>query len=186
EGTEYLVFTHDHVDHIIIDEFDGNLENGMEIAITAGNSGFILFDQNGKRRAQSLMGHAQGLCAGRYRPDLPGKQFLVGCLWGNTGTRSLFSGNGEKLWTIEPDVTGAYDKKLRWAAGRDVFLVNSSVSAAGLYDGYGRRIIPFPEASELSAIDRTFWAQDFTGNGLDDFVIQGEDALFIYTQGDAI
>ncbi|MDO8683543.1 MAG: hypothetical protein Q7N50_08685, partial [Armatimonadota bacterium] len=39
EGTEYLVFTHDHVDHIIIDEFDGNLENGMEIAITAGNSG---------------------------------------------------------------------------------------------------------------------------------------------------
>jgi len=29
-------------------------------------------------------------------------------------------------------------------------------------------------------------AQDFTGNGLDDFVIQSRDALLVYTQGPKI
>ena len=182
-GQEYLMYTYDHPDHLEIGEFDGNPDNGVEIGMTAGNSGFVLMDRSGKIRAQHFVGHAQGLCVGQFRPDLPGKQFLVGCLWGNQGIRTLFSGTGEKLWTIEPDNHGAYDIPLRWAPDRDYFLVVSTPKAAGLYDGYGRMLLPFPEGAEDNIFDRALRVGDQTGNGLDDFAVRTEDALLVYTQG---
>ncbi|MDO8586790.1 MAG: hypothetical protein Q7T82_07075 [Armatimonadota bacterium] len=181
--TEYMAHTHHHVDHIRIGEFDGNPDNGPEIALTCGNLGFMLVDVHGSVLARREVGHAQSLIAGRFRTDLPGKQLLVGSLWGNPGARTLFTGTGEKLWTMEPDNTEAYDIPVRWTADRDLFLLVSSTKAAGLYDGHGRRLVPFPDA-ELSDPDRALLARDFTGNGLDDFVIQAKDALLVYTQGD--
>jgi rhamnogalacturonan endolyase len=184
-GVEYMVHTHHHVDHIRIGEFDGYPANGPEIALTCGNMGFMLLDAKGNIRAHHEVGHAQALSVGRYRPDIPGKQILVGCLWGNPGARTLFTGNGDKLWTMEPDNSEAYDIPVRWAPDQDLFLLVSSAEAGGLYDGYGRRVIPFSDAA-LSDPDRALLAMDFTGNGLDDFVIQSKDAILIYTQSDAV
>lgn len=180
---ERLVHSHDHVDHIRIGEFDGDESNGVEIALTAGNAGFYLLDMHGNVRAIREVGHAQALTAGRYRPDLPGKQLLVGCLWGNSGARALFTGSGEKLWNAEPDNQNGYDCCVRWAPDRDLALLVSTPAVAGFYDGYGRLVVPFPDA-ELSISDRPLLARDFTGNGLDDFVIAGRGELLIYTQDD--
>ena len=182
ELPEHAIFTHDHVDHIVIDEIDGDTGNGPEIALTAGNAGFFLLDTNGNIRARRDVGHAQALTVGRYRPDLPGKQVLVGCLWGNPGARAMFTGTGEKLWTFEPDNANGYDLRVRWVPGRDLFLLVSTPAVAGFYDGFGRLVMPFPDA-HLSIADRPFHAADFTGNGLEDFVIQGDREVLVYTQG---
>ncbi len=182
DGVDYMIHSLHHVDHIAIGEFDGNPGNGLEIALTSGNAGFFLLDQEGKVRVRHDVGHAQSLQVGAYRPDVPGgRQFLVGCRWGNPGTRVLFAGNGDRLWTIEPDNSYASDLPVRWAPDRDLFLVVSTPEAAGFYDGHGRRILPFPDA-HLSVADRAFCASDFTGNGLEDVVITGKDELLVYTQ----
>lgn len=182
EDSEYMVFTHHHVDHIIIGEYDDDPDNGPEIAITSGNAGFFLLDTQGRIRAHQECGHAQGLTAGRYRPDLPGKQFLVGNLWGSSGVRNILSSTGEKLWTGEPDPQGCYEFPVRWAPCRDLWVCVSSPKAAGLYDGFGRNIFPLPEVAELSAYDRVCRVGDFTGNGLHDFVVQGKEAVHVFTQ----
>lgn len=179
-GTEYMVHTHHHVDHIAIGEFDGDPGTGLEIVLTGGNAGVFLLDQEGKVRANRDVGHAQALTVGRYRPDLPGKQVLVGCLWGNPGARTMFTGSLERLWTYEPDNANGYDARVRWAPGRDLFLLVSTPAVAGFYDGFGRRVIPFPDA-HLSASDRPLCAADFNGDGLDEFVIQGQKELLVYS-----
>ena len=82
---------------------------------------------------------------------------------------------------MEPDNSEGYDIAVRWTKEQDFFLLVSSPHAAGLYDGFGRRVLPFPDGA-LSKFDRALLARDFTGNGLDDFIIQGKDELLIYTQ----
>ena len=178
---EYQIFALDHVDHIAIGEFDENVGNGLEIALTCGNAGFYLLDQEGKVRVHHDVGHAQSLQVGQYRPDLPGSQFLVGCRWGNPGTRVLFGGNGERLWTIEPDNSYASDLPVRWADDRDVICVLSTPQAAGFYDGFGRRVMGFPDP-HLTVMDRAHSASDFIGNGLEDVVVMAADSVLVYTQ----
>lgn len=181
DGVEYQVFTLDHVDHIAIGEFDGDPGTGLEIALTCGNAGFYLLDQEGAVRVHHDVGHAQSLQEGVFRPDLPGKQLLVGCRWGNPGTRVLFAGDGERLWTIEPDNSYASDLPARWSPDRDLIVVLSTPQAAGFYDGHGRRVMDFPDP-HLSVMDRACWAGDYTGNGLDDVAVITADSILIYTQ----
>jgi len=181
DGVEDMIHTHHHVDHIAIGEFDGDPGTGLEIALTCGNAGFYLLDQEGTVRVHHDVGHAQSLQVGDFRSDLPGRQLLVGCRWGNPGTRVLFAGSGERLWTIEPDNSYASDVPIRWAPDRDLILVVSTPQAAGFYDGWGRCILPFPDA-HLSVSDRAICACDLTGNGLEDAVISARDGIRIYTQ----
>lgn len=183
EGAEYLLFTHDHADRVMIGEFDDNPDNGVEIALACGNHGFMLLDQNGQLRAHHEVGHAQRINVGKFRSDLPGLQYLVGCRWGNPGTRAMFSGSGDPLWVIEPDNGRAHDRPLRWAKDRDVFIIITTPAAGGLYDGYGRKVVPFPEA-EICLAEELGVVGDFTGNGLDDFAVQAKDGVYIFTQGD--
>lgn len=183
-GVEYMLHTHHHVDHIAIGEFDGDPGTGLEIVLTCGNAGFYLLDQEGKIRVQHDVGHAQSLQIGNFRSDIPGTQFLVGCRWGNPGTRVLFSGSGERLWTIEPDSSYASDLPVRWEPDRDLILVLSTPQAAGFYDGWGRRISGFPDA-EMCIQDRAHSAFDFTGNGLEDVVMLCKNEIRIYTSNSA-
>jgi len=187
-GAEDMIFTHDHVDRIEIGEFDGDPSNGLEIVLTCGNAGVFFLDQEGRVRAHHPdLGHAQHLSTGRFRPEIPGRQVLVGTMWGNPGSRTLFTGAGERLWTIEPDNSTGRDLPVRWAPDRDLILIVSTPAAAGFYDGYGRRIMPFADA-HLSTYDRAILslskdAGDHAGAGSDDFALLAEGEVLVYTQG---
>jgi hypothetical protein len=97
------------------------------------------------------IGHAQGCVVGRLRTDIPGVEVLVANHHGSNGVLTLFSGRGDRLWTIQPDyyylgrtplVTwGSTETQLIW--------VNTSGVAQALYDGYGRRVKPLPALSRL-------------------------------------
>lgn len=183
DGVEYMIHSHHHVDHVVIGEFDGDPDTGLEIALVSGNAGFFLLDQEGRIRVTHDVGHAQSLQCGQFRTDLPGAQFLVGCRWGNPGTRALFGGNGDRLWTIEPDNSYASDKPVRWASDRDLILMVTTPEAAGFYDGHGRRVMEFADG-RLSTYDHPVCVRDFTGNGMDDFVMLAGNELLVYTQCD--
>lgn len=179
-GTEYMVHSHHHVDHILIGEYDGDPGTGLEIALVSGNAGFFLLDQEGCIRAHHCVGHAQSLVPGRLRPDLPGEQFLVGCRWGNPGTRVLFSGDGRRLWTAEWDNSYAADLPVQWTPERDLIVVVTTPEAAGFYDGFARMVMPFPQG-RLSAADRIYRAADLTGSGLHDFVMVARDEVMVFS-----
>ena len=91
----------------------------------------------------------------------------------------LIAGNGERLWTIEPDNSYASDVPVRWAPGRDLIAVLTTPEAAGFYDGFGRRVLPFPDA------EPAWWTGPLQprphrkragGGGAD-----GQDSVLIYT-----
>jgi hypothetical protein len=79
------------------------------------------------------------------RPDLGGTQVLVACRWGNYGILTLFSGRGDRLWSIQPDYIGQGAQMVRWRK-REAQLIwtNTSREALALYDGYGRRVKELP------------------------------------------
>ena len=77
----------------------------------------------------------------RLRADIPSQQILAATRWGNYGILTLFSGRGERMWTIQPDFIGQGSCPVTWGDG-DVRLIwaNTSGPIQSLYDGYGRRV----------------------------------------------
>jgi hypothetical protein len=68
---------------------------------------------------------------------------MVGTRWANYGILTLFSANGEKLWSIQPDYTLQGSCPVQWSAeGPQHTWINTSETGMGLYDGYGRLVKP--------------------------------------------
>ena len=87
---------------------------------------------------------------GDVRPDLPGTEVLVATRWGNFGILTLISGQGERLWTIQPDYVGQGATPIRWGAEGTPFVwTNTSRHGQALYDGNGRLV---RRLTDLSAV----------------------------------
>lgn len=117
--------------------------------LIAGSAGVYVVDgRTGGTRMVHRVGHAQGRAVGKVRDDLPGEQVLAPCRWGNMGILTLFSGRGERLWSIQPDYIGQGSCPVEWA-GRRLIWTNTSASAQAFYDGFGRRVKELPELRRL-------------------------------------
>ena len=96
------------------------------------------------------MGHAQGYTRVKVRADLPGEQILVVTRWGNMGILSLFSGYGDRLWTIQPDYLGQGSIGVNWG-DRETQLIwmNTSGPVQSFYDGCGKRVKQLVELQHI-------------------------------------
>lgn len=66
------------------------------------------------------------------------------------GIQTLFAGNGDRLWTIQPDTFGQGCCPVSWdRPDLQRLWVNTSAEGQGLYDGYGQRIKDLPAVREL-------------------------------------
>jgi outer membrane protein assembly factor BamB len=140
-----------HYDAVVLGDIAGNVDEDPTALLIAGSAGMYAVDAlTGETRAVHRVGHAQGRTVGEVRPDLPGTEVLVATRWGNFGILTLFSGRGERLWTIQPDYVGQGATPVTWgAAGHRLVWTNTSARAQAFYDGQGRLVKRLPELRRI-------------------------------------
>lgn len=177
----------EHPDTCILDEFD---ENGPKAAIAGGGDGFWLLNGvDGKILSRHMVGHAQDLSIGNFRPDLPGLEILCGNRWDNYGILNLFSAAGEPLARFQPDSVSSGGPAVNWKGdGGELIFLNSSRKAFGMYDGYGRKVVAFPELEDGPAGSYYHrWegqtiTMDLIGDARDEVIVVHNGVIYIFTQ----
>jgi hypothetical protein len=160
------------------------------VAVNGGTGGFYLMSaRDGRVRVRHMVGHAQGLSVGNYRPDLPGLEILCGTRWDNYGIQCLFSGSGEPLARFHPDNVSQGGPPVNWKGdGGELIFYFSTREVFGLYDGHGRKVVVFPEGEDSPAGDYySHWegqsvAIDVMGDARDEIVVARDGVIYIYTQ----
>lgn len=141
----------EHYDSVIVGHLSGDPAVDPVAFLLAGSAGVYVVDAlTGATRMTHRVGHAQFRSVGRLRTDYPGMQVLVANRWGNMGILTLFSGHGDRLWTIQPDYIGEGSRPVRWGDGEtDLIWANTSGPVQAFYDGYGRLVKRLPQLSRL-------------------------------------
>ncbi|MGB9597650.1 MAG: hypothetical protein ACPL7B_15310, partial [Candidatus Poribacteria bacterium] len=142
-----------HYDAVAIGDFckdDSFSEKATPMAFLLGGSAgvYVVDALSGLTRMVHRIGHAQGRMIGKVRMDYPGQQILVACRWGNMGILNLFSGYGDRLWTIQPDYLGQGSCPVNWGKHKLIWM-NTSGHVQSFYNGYGQRVKVLQELKEL-------------------------------------
>jgi hypothetical protein len=140
-----------HYDAVAIGNYGEDPDSDPVAMLMGGSAGVYIVDAlTGQTRAVHRVGHAQGRVLGRMRKDLPGTQVLVACRWGNYGILTLFSGRGDRLWSLQPDYIGQGAQPITWGdPDAQLIWTNTTRQAMALYDGYGRRVKELTELQHL-------------------------------------
>lgn len=147
----FETFGGQHYDATLIGRFAGDAERDPVAFLIGGSAGVYVVDGlTGRTRSHHLVGHAQWGLPCRVRDDLPGQQVMVGTRWGNYGILTLFSGRGDRLWSIQPDYMLQGTGPVQWIPdGPQHIWCCRSLMAMGLYDGYGRLVKPLAKLRKL-------------------------------------
>jgi len=140
-----------HYDAVVVGDLAEDPDIGPTAFLMGGCSGVYAIDAlTGRTRACHRIGHAQWGLPAKLRDDVPGTQVLAGTRWGNYGILTLFSGRGERLWTIQPDYILQGSWPVQWTPdGPQHIWLNTTCEAQGLYDGFGRLVKPLNRVREL-------------------------------------
>jgi len=140
-----------HYDAILVGHFAADDRIDPVAFLISGSAGVYVVDaRTGRTRAVHRVGHAQWAEPCSLRDDIPGTQILVGNRWESFGILTLFSGRGERLWSIQPDYLGQGSCPVQWSpTGPQHIWVNTSWEAFGLYDGFGRMVKPLAQMRRL-------------------------------------
>ncbi|MBN1671283.1 MAG: hypothetical protein JXR37_09635 [Kiritimatiellae bacterium] len=158
----------EHLDSVLIESF-GPAGAPVQIAMAASDLGFVLLDTDGTVRAHHRVGHAQALGAGRFRPDLPGRQFAVRTAWGNFDILNLFDCEGAPLLTRE--IAAGSVAPVNWLGDGSVLLH----FAGCLADGNFEPVVDLPRGGGVHPA-----ACDLNGDGVDELCLRRGDIVQIY------
>jgi rhamnogalacturonan endolyase len=169
----------DHTDEILIGRWDPEATE-PQIAIASGDEGFMVANLHGELLVKKMLGHAQRISVGNYRPDLPGLELSVTTFWGCQGIIYLYDCKGNLLDEFEPCCNGNLITPVNWTGdGRDLRLLNGNAKHGGLVDGYGRRVVTFPDDGHPDLCAEVI---NLTGDARDDIVLWDQQRMYIYTQ----
>lgn len=140
-----------HYDAALIGRYADDPELDPCAFLIGGSAGVYVVDAlTGRTRAHYAIGHAQWALPCKVRDDIPGTQVMVGTRWDNYGILTLFSGRGERLWSIQPDYLLQGTCPVQWTpSGPQHIWFNQSLQAMGLYDGFGRCVKPLDKIRKL-------------------------------------
>jgi rhamnogalacturonan endolyase len=170
----------DHADGIMVGNLSGDPAAEPRIYASGSDEGFIIFDLRGKMLKQIRVGHNQSPSVGKYRPDLPGLQYISVNFWKSPGIVTLFDFEGNILAQDEPIHTGSPMLPVNWRGdGQEFALLSGSAGEGGMIDGHLRRVVVFPNDGhpELAAD-----VIDVAGDQRDEVVLWDEKRVWIYTQ----
>lgn len=169
----------DHTDEIIIGKWNPNIDEQL-IGLVCGDEGFVLCDLEGNILLKDLIGHAQRISVGNFRPELDGLEIAVTTYWGHQGILYLYSGTGDMLYSSEPGTNGIMITPVNWTGdGQDLIFLNGNVEKGGMMDGYGRRVVIFPDDGHPDLCSEVI---DLTEDCRDEVVLWDNKKMFIYTQ----
>lgn len=170
----------DHADGIMVGNLSGDPKAEPRVYASGSDEGFIMFDLHGKLLKQVRVGHNQSPSVARYRPDLPGLQYISVNFWKSPGIVTLFDGDGNILAQDEPIHSGSPMLPVNWRGdGQEFCLLSGNVTEGGLIDGYLRRVAMFPRDGHP---DLAAAVLDVTGDQRDEIVLWDEKRVWIYTQ----
>ncbi len=165
----------DHADAIAIGDFG---EGEIRIALAAGDAGFVLCDVEGKIVARHKLGHVQKLSAAKLRQDVQGVQFAAITYWGCPGIMAIFDCRGQLLEELEPMHYASPLCPVNWTGqAPELLLLSAHPAEGGLVDGYGRRVVMFPDDGHPTLCCA---ALDLFGTGRDNVLTWSPEEIAIY------
>ncbi len=170
----------DHADGVAIVHSDPNKR--PLVICAAGDEGMIFADLNGKILKHHYIGHVQNPAVANFRDDLPGLETVSVNFWGSQGILNLYDKDGNIYHTFEPNQYGSPCLPLNWTGkSEELFVLNANAKEGGAWDGYGRRVLRFPDDGHP---DMCFATLDITGDYRDEIVVWNPRELWVYTQED--
>lgn len=169
----------DHADAVAMVRFPGEKE--YHVIIAASDEGLVFADMRGRIRKHLRLGHMQTVTVADLQGDSSGLQIATNTFWGNPGVIYILNENGDILRTFQPSVYGSTLDPVNWTGGTQRLLLLSARSneEGGLYDGFGRQVVTFPDDGHPELCSA---AVDLTGDGRDELVCWDFETLWIYTQ----
>lgn len=170
----------DHADGVTMGNLSGDPQAEPRVYASGSDEGFILLDRHGQTLKHVRIGHAQSPSVAKYRPDLPGLQYMTINFWRNPGIITLFDYDGNMLAQEEPIHTGSPLLPVNWRGdGQEFALLSGNVHEGGMLDGQLRRVVMFPDDGHP---DLAAAVLDVTGDPRDEVVLWNENEVWIYTQ----
>ena len=170
----------DHADGVAIAQFDQNED--PKILCAASDEGLYYADLKGNIIKHHYIGHVQNPAVANFRDDLPGLETVSVNFWGNQGIIHLFDKDGNIYKTFEPNQYGSMCLPLNWTGkSEEFFVLNANAAEGGAWDGYGRRVLQFPDDGHP---DMCYAVMDITGDCRDEIVVWDPHQLWVYTQDD--
>jgi hypothetical protein len=171
---------HDHADGVMVGNLSGDPKREPRVYASGSDEGFVIFDLRGTILAQVRIGHNQSPSVARYRPDLPGLQYISVNFWKSPGIVTLFDGDGKVLAQEEPIHSGSPMLPVNWRGdGQEFCLLSGNASEGGMIDGHLRRVVMFPADGHP---DLAAAVVDVTGDQRDEIVLWDQQRVWIYTQ----
>ena len=126
---------------------------------SGSDEGFIMFDLHGKMLKQVRVGHNQSPSVGKYRPDVPGLQYISVNFWKNPGIVTLFDCDGNILAQEEPIHSGSPMLPVNWRGDGQEFVpaLRQCPKEGGMIDGQLRRVVMFPDDGHPDLAAQRCW-----------------------------
>ncbi|MFH0758106.1 MAG: hypothetical protein V2B15_12535 [Bacteroidota bacterium] len=168
----------DHADGIAVVKY---LEDADPmIMCAASDEGMFFANMEGEITRHHYVGHVQNPAVANFRDDLPGLETISINFWGNQGIIHFYDANGDIYYDFEPNQYGSMLLPLNWTGKSEEFFVhNPNVDEGGIYDGWGRKVLDFPDDGHP---DMCYEVLDITGDCRDEVVVWDPHSIWIYTQ----
>jgi rhamnogalacturonan endolyase len=172
----------DHCDGVAIVKYTDEPEVKPEIMYSASNSGYLRLTTEGKILKHILNGHVQNPAIANFRSDLPGLETVTIDFWGSQGIIHLYDATGHIYHDFEPNQYGSMCLPLNWTGtGEEYFVHNPNVREGGVFDGWGRKVLLFPDDGHPDMCNATL---DLTGDCRDEIVVWNQHEIWVFTQSD--
>jgi rhamnogalacturonan endolyase len=170
----------DHADALSVGNFTGRPSAPMRAYIDGSDEGFLVVEADGRIFKHLRLGHAQTQSVGKYRPDLPGLQFLIATFWRNPGIVTLLDADANILAQEEMIPGSSHLEPVNWRGdGQEFALLSGNVREGGMIDGHLRRVVMFPDDGHP---DLASAVRNLTGDRRDEIVLWDQTRVWIYTQ----
>lgn len=171
----------DHADGVAIIQYRKG--DGPVFMCAASDEGLFFADMQGRILRHHHIGHVQNPAVANLRDDLPGLETVTINFWGNQGIIHLLDAEGRIYMDLEPNQYGSMCLPLNWTGrSEEYFVLNASVEEGGAWDGYGRRVLEFPDDGHP---DMCYAVLDITGDCRDEIVVWDPHEIWVYTQDDS-
>jgi rhamnogalacturonan endolyase len=168
----------DHADGVAI----ARMKDSPVLLNAASDQGIFFADLKGNILKQHFVGHVQNPAIANFRDDLPGLEAVSINFWGNQGIIHLYNSDLEIYHDFEPMQYGSMCLPINWTGKTEEFFVlNPNVDEGGMYDGWGRRAVLFPDDGHPDMCNAVL---DITGDCRDEVVVWDPNEMWVYTQHD--
>ena len=170
----------DHADGVAILKFKP--DSDLRLLCAASDEGIFFTDMQGNILKRHFIGHVQNPAVANFRDDLPGLETVTINFWRNQGIIHYYDCDANIYHSFEPCQYGSMCLPINWTGRSEEFFVhNPNVSEGGMYDGWGRKVVQFPDDGHPDMCNAVL---DITGDCRDEVVVWDPHEIWVYTQDD--